>query len=188
MSVRTTAAETRSLPEHKVRRAARGSVGQARVPSFATPPPLPAPRPSSPATPPHSAQVPHWVSEALLAHRFYTREKAKVPFFVVPDAGQSLSPLVDGSSRLEALRILRMRQVARYVAQNLAAPISPPPAPPAPRADGGGAAEVPWEEHIEILCNDRLLHPDVDLYSARLLVWKNGAEDMVLVYRRRVPQ
>lgn len=124
--------------------------------------------------------MPHWVSETLLAHRFYTREKAKVPFFVVPDASRSLSALVDGSSRLEALRILRMRQVIRYVAQNLATPIVLP-------EGGAGSAEVAWEEHIEILCNDKVLHPDVDLYSARLLVWRNTSEDMVLVYRRRSP-
>lgn len=120
--------------------------------------------------------MPNWVSDALLAHRFYSREKQKVPFYVVPDAAKSLSGLVDGSTRLEALRILRMRQVIRYVAQNLVTPISPEGAKP--------ASEVRWEEHIEILCNERVLPASMDLFSARTLVWRNSAEDMVLVYRR----
>jgi hypothetical protein len=53
--------------------------------------------------------------------------------------------------------------------------------------DGSGAdgGEIAWEDHIEILCNDRVLHPDVDLYSARLLVWRNPSADMELFYRRK---
>jgi hypothetical protein len=128
------------------------------------------------------------VSEALLAQRFYTREKAKVPFYVLPDtsaaaagAGAPLSALVDGSSRLEALRILRIRQVIRYVAQNLATPL----VVEAARGADGKAEPVNWEEHIEILCNERVLHPSVDLYSARLLVWRNPSDDLQLLYRRK---
>jgi len=123
-------------------------------------------------------KVPHWVSEALFANRYFTREKAKVPFFVMPDSSRSLPTLIDGSSRLEALRILRVRQVVRYVAQNLSTPLV---------IDGvdARASDVAWEEHIEVTCNDKVLHPDTDLYSARLLVWRNASEDMVLVYRRK---
>jgi len=124
----------------------------------------------------HDHKIPNWVSDALLAHRIYPREKQKVPFYVVPDSSKSLSGLVDGSTRLEALRILRMRQVIRYVAQNLVTPITPEGDKP--------AADVRWEDHIEILCNDRVLPPMMDLYTARMLVWRNSGEDMVLVYRR----
>jgi len=85
-------------------------------------------------------KVPHWVAEALLAHRYYTREKAKVPFFVVPGPEGSLSALVDGSNRLEALRILKMKQVVRYVGQKLSLPLAV-----AGHASGEAPSDFAWE-------------------------------------------
>jgi len=99
-----------------------------------------------------------------------------VPFYVRQDPARSLSALQDGSSRLEALRILRMRQVVKYVAQQLSTPLP---------ADEVGPDPV-WEDHIEILCNGRVLPAEMDLYSARLLAWRNPSDDMELVYRRRL--
>mmetsp|Transcript_13393 Transcript_13393/g.45396 ORF Transcript_13393/g.45396 Transcript_13393/m.45396 type:complete len:792 (-) Transcript_13393:317-2692(-) len=122
-------------------------------------------------------KVPHWVSDALLNNRFVTREKAKVAFYVKPAADKSLPALADGSSRLEAMRILRVQQVAKYVAENLPTKLEPPPG-----AEGSPAGG--WETVIEIVCNDRVLPPLMDLYTARALVWRNSAEDMVLYYRK----
>ena len=39
------------------------------------------------------------------------------------------------------------------------------------------------QEQIELLCNDKVLPSAMTLASARAFVWKNGAEEMHLLYR-----
>lgn len=164
--VRTTPAMSEKIPDHQVgvdqRRLAERS---GRTTLTARPPPLP-------------PQVPHWVHEALINHRFFTREKAKVAFYVKPAPRGGMSGLMDGSSRLEAMRILRIKQVIKYVAENLVTKI------PVNGSDSGVDGDVAWDQYIEIVCNDRVLPGSMDLYSARMLVWRNPSEDMVFLYRR----
>ena len=61
-----------------------------------------------------------------------------------------------------------MHKVAAYVANRL------------PNVDDPAALE----QRLELLCNDKLLPMGMSLASVRAFVWKNGAEDVLVHYRR----
>ena len=36
---------------------------------------------------------------------------------------------------------------------------------------------------LQLLCNDKVLSPEMSLASVRAFIWKNGADDMLIHYR-----
>jgi WD repeat-containing protein 48 len=53
-------------------------------------------------------------------------------------------------------------------------------------AAGGGATEDSGslaEDRVELLCNDRVLDPNLDLRTVKKFIWNSPSEDLVLNYK-----
>jgi len=112
--------------------------------------------------------VPSWVSLTVLNNQWTPKEALKLSFFLAPHPTDDLPHLAAGSNKLSAPKVLRMHKVASYVANRL------------PNVDDPAALE----ERLELLCNNKLLPMGMSLASVRAFVWKNGAEDVLVHYRR----
>ncbi|CAK7198428.1 hypothetical protein SEUCBS139899_001089 [Sporothrix eucalyptigena] len=84
--------------------------------------------------------APMWLGEAILANAPAVKESTKISFLLLPYRDE-LPPLAapDGSNRLNANRMLRVKKILAYVAEKL----EPPAPPPAPAVPAAGAPTVP---------------------------------------------
>ncbi|CAK7210380.1 hypothetical protein SCUCBS95973_000760 [Sporothrix curviconia] len=84
--------------------------------------------------------APMWLGEAILANSPAVKESTKISFLLLPYRDE-LPTLAapDGSNRLNANRMLRVKKILAYVAEKL----EPPPPPPAPMAIPAAAAALP---------------------------------------------
>ncbi|CAK7216868.1 hypothetical protein SBRCBS47491_002976 [Sporothrix bragantina] len=85
--------------------------------------------------------APMWLGEAILANSPAVKESTKISFLLLPYRDE-LPPLAapDGSNRLNANRMLRVKKILAYVAEKLE---SPPPAPAPVVVPAAGAPTVP---------------------------------------------
>ena len=108
------------------------------------------------------ALTPPWSSQAVLHGHFTPREPLKLPFYLLPHPQSSLPSLPPGASKLSAAKVLKVARVVQYVEGRLTA----------------GECAGP----LLLLCNDKVLSPEMTLCAAQVHLWKNGAEEMVITY------
>lgn len=146
--------------------------------------------------------APRWLAEALLVNTVAAKESYKVSFVLLPyrdegAAGPMLPNVAtpDGSSRLNANRMLRVKKILAYVAEKIEGGEE--------GKDVGGketdereetavetemvAAAVSGtalrpEEYLELYCNEQRLPDSMNLATVRAHIWKNSS-DIVLYYR-----
>lgn len=116
-------------------------------------------------------KAPMWLGDLLLQNQIPFKEPIKISFVLHPLDGLP-AVATDGSSRLNANRMLRVKKILGYVAER----IEPPPGP-----DEEGAQMEP-EEYLELYCNEQLLEPTLTLATLRTHIWKGG-NDIVLYYK-----
>ncbi|OAA79837.1 WD repeat protein [Akanthomyces lecanii RCEF 1005] len=116
-------------------------------------------------------KAPMWLGDLLLQNQVPFKEPIKISFVLHPLDGLP-AVATDGSSRLNANRMLRVKKILGYVAER----IEPPPGP-----DEEGAQMEP-EEYLELYCNEQLLEPTLTLATLRTHIWKGG-NDIVLYYK-----
>ena len=119
--------------------------------------------------------LPAWVKDAVLKDEMYLRDQVKVSFALTPAPESELPPLTQVN--LTAIRILRIRKVSNFVCSSLR------------DLNKEIAEQYPpcsdlKEEEVEILCEDRILPPQMSLATAKQFVWKNPGE-LKLMYRRK---
>ncbi|OKL56220.1 hypothetical protein UA08_08474 [Talaromyces atroroseus] len=117
--------------------------------------------------------VPHWLGELLLKNQAPAKEVVKVAFILKPYDDQ-LPPVtkLEGSSRLNANRMLRAKKILTYVAER----IDPPnPADPDPNP-------MQPEEYLELYCQNTLVPINMTLATIKTHIWRTGG-DMILFYK-----
>ncbi|KAM3452069.1 hypothetical protein MY3296_004806 [Beauveria thailandica] len=118
-------------------------------------------------------KAPMWLGDLLLQNQVPFKEPVKISFVLHPLDGLP-AIATDGSSRLNANRMLRVKKILGYVAER----IEPPPGPDDDSAD----AQMDPAEYLELYCNEQLLEPTLTLATLRTHIWKGG-NDIVLYYK-----
>lgn len=114
-------------------------------------------------------KAPMWLGDLLLQNQVPFKEPIKISFVLHPLDGLP-AVATDGSSRLNANRMLRVKKILAYVAER----IEPPPGP--------DDEQMSPEEYLELYCNEQLLDPTISLATLRTHIWKGG-NDIVLYYK-----
>ncbi|TQW00147.1 WD repeat protein [Cordyceps javanica] len=117
-------------------------------------------------------KAPMWLGDLLLQNQVPFKEPIKISFVLHPLDGLP-AVATDGSSRLNANRMLRVKKILGYVAER----IEPPPGP-----DDEADAQMDPEEYLELYCNEQLLEATLTLATLRTHIWKGG-NDIVLFYK-----
>ncbi len=120
-------------------------------------------------------KAPMWLGDLLLQNQIPFKEPVKISFVLHPLDGLP-AVATDGSSRLNANRMLRVKKILGYVAER----IEPPPGPDDEDADAD--AQMDPEQYLELYCNEQLLEPTLTLATLRTHIWKGG-NDIVLYYK-----
>ncbi|POR35714.1 WD repeat protein [Tolypocladium paradoxum] len=116
-------------------------------------------------------KAPMWLGDLLLQNQVPLKEPVKISFVLNPlDDLPPISP-ADGTNRLNANRMLRVKKILAYVSERIEE---------LPEEDGPD--EMMPEEYLELYCNDQLLDPTMSLATIRTHVWKGG-NDVVLYYK-----
>ncbi|XP_016099984.1 WD repeat-containing protein 48 [Sinocyclocheilus grahami] len=133
--------------------------------------------------------VPQWVIDITVD---YLTEKNmpkfnKIPFYLQPHSSSGAKTLK--KDRLSASDMLQVRKVMEHVYEKIINLDSE-------SQTGGSAAEKPSEqkeeeemavlaeEKIELLCQDQVLDPNMDLRTVKHFIWKSGG-DLTLHYRQK---
>ncbi|KAF4587625.1 WD repeat protein [Ophiocordyceps camponoti-floridani] len=116
-------------------------------------------------------KAPMWLGEVLLRNMIPQKDPVKVSFVLHPM--DDLPPILpsDGTNRLNANRMLRVKKILAYVAEKIEEQVE------SEEADG-----LMPEEYLELYCNDQLLSPTMSLTTIRAHVWKGG-NDIVMYYK-----
>ncbi|XP_059483067.1 WD repeat-containing protein 48 [Neocloeon triangulifer] len=126
--------------------------------------------------------VPQWVVDKNLP------KFIKIPFFLQPHPSSGIKSVK--KERLIANDFIQIRKVAEHVLEKvLNADV---PAQNGPNGSSGSGADLgaachsdpstPPEARVELLCNDQLLDPNMDLRTVKYYIWKSSS-DLVLHYR-----
>ncbi|XP_050717705.1 WD repeat-containing protein 48-like isoform X2 [Eriocheir sinensis] len=122
--------------------------------------------------------VPLWVLD-IVVEKTSPKPKNKVYFFLLPHASSGIKR--EKKDRLSANDFIQIRKVQEHVYEKVL---------------GGGSdagstnnnndnAETTSlaEEHVQLICNDKVLDPSMDLRTVQHFIWGNTSQDIVLFYR-----
>lgn len=115
--------------------------------------------------------APRWLGDLLLRNRIMAKEPVKVSFVLLPWKDTAQNVVIDGTSRLNANRMLRVKKIISYVAErieSLPGNLSPEKMKP--------------EDYLELYCYDKKLPMNMTLATLRAHIWKGGA-DLILTYK-----
>jgi len=116
--------------------------------------------------------LPNWAIDCLVYKKLNAPDTPKVSFYLNPftPCDDELPQLPNSNNRLSAVRILIVRKVIGYVISklNLQLPVLP---------------ETPIECYIEIVCNDKVLDPDMSLATIKQFLWRSN-DELILLYRK----
>ncbi|PNY25618.1 WD repeat protein [Tolypocladium capitatum] len=116
-------------------------------------------------------KAPMWLGELLLQNRIPLKEPVKTSFVLNPmDDLPPISP-ADGTNRLNANRMLRVKKILAYVSERIEE-----------LSEEDNPDDMAPEEYLELYCNDQLLDTTMSLATIRTHVWKGG-NDVVLYYK-----
>ncbi|RCI12620.1 hypothetical protein L249_0317 [Ophiocordyceps polyrhachis-furcata BCC 54312] len=116
-------------------------------------------------------KAPMWLGEVLLRNVIPQKDPVKVSFVLHPMG--DLPPILpsDGTNRLNANRMLRVKKILAYVAEKMDEQME------SQEPDG-----LMPEDYLELYCNDQLLSPTMSLTTIRAHVWKGG-NDIIMYYK-----
>ncbi|XP_023217723.1 WD repeat-containing protein 48 [Centruroides vittatus] len=133
--------------------------------------------------------VPSWVTDVVVAKNMPRFNK--IPFYLLPHSSSGVKPL--RKERLSASDMLQVRKVIEHVYEKIMGAGSDTGSQTASQSGGSGNQEKQEperddertsiaEEKVELLCQDQILDPNMDLRTVRHFIWKSGG-DLVLNYR-----
>ncbi|KAM4066909.1 WD repeat protein [Hirsutella rhossiliensis] len=115
-------------------------------------------------------KAPMWLGDVLLRNYISHKEPIKVSFILHPMSNLPPISPADGTNRLNANRMLRVKKILAYVAERLDELLEDQP-------DG-----LKPEDYLELYCNDQLLGHTMSLATIRAHIWKGGS-DVVMYYK-----
>ncbi|KAL0275371.1 UNVERIFIED_CONTAM: hypothetical protein PYX00_003232 [Menopon gallinae] len=130
--------------------------------------------------------VPPWVVDIVVDKN--SPKFIKIPFYLLPHSSHVLNK-GQKKDRLVANDFIQVRKVAEHVYEKVlnagaesvtaAGPSSPgAERPEVERQETGSLAE----EKVELICNDKVLEPSMDLRTVKHYIWKSST-DLMLYYR-----
>lgn len=133
---------------------------------------------------------PLWVTDVVINKN--QPKYIKIPFFLLPHPSSGIKPL--RKDKLSASDMLQIRKVIEHVYEKMMSPSDSgsqnPSAPPSTATQSNSDPDKnrlmdedsSAEEKVELLCQDLILDPNMDLRTVRHFIWKSGT-DLVLHYR-----
>ncbi|XP_055929007.1 WD repeat-containing protein 48-like isoform X1 [Argiope bruennichi] len=133
--------------------------------------------------------VPSWVTDVVVSKNMPRFNK--IPFCLLPVQSSGAKPL--RKERLSASDMLQVRKVIEHVYEKIMGAGSDAGSQTASQSGGSGGQEKGEsekdeertsiaEEKVELLCQDQVLDPNMDLRTVRHFIWKSS-NDLVLHYR-----
>ncbi|GIY83904.1 hypothetical protein CDAR_224162 [Caerostris darwini] len=133
--------------------------------------------------------VPAWVTDVVVSKNMPRFNK--IPFCLLPVQASGAKPL--RKERLSASDMLQIRKVVEHVYEKIMGAGSDAGSQTASQSGGSGGQEKCEsekdeertsiaEEKVELLCQDQVLDPNMDLRTVRHFIWKSS-NDLVLHYR-----
>ena len=142
---------------------------------------------------------PEWLIDVIINHNL--PKFIKIPFYLLPHPSSGIKPL--RKDKLSASDMLQVRKVIEHVYEKMMIGSavseagsttgqdnsnshadhrskSSGPTSPASMSDGDDRASA--EERVELLCQDQVLDPNMDLRTVKHFIWKSGGE-LILHYR-----
>ena len=136
--------------------------------------------------------VPNWVVDIVVEKKL--PKFIKVTFYVLPH--KDLGYKSFKRERLIANDFLQIRKVIEHVydkvilANQAEGSGSQANSPTGERSEGRNSETGDKtdsgsiaEDRVELLCNDRVLDPNLDLRTVKHFIWKNNSSDLVLNYK-----
>uniref|UniRef100_A0A0L8G0N1 Uncharacterized protein n=1 Tax=Octopus bimaculoides TaxID=37653 RepID=A0A0L8G0N1_OCTBM len=124
--------------------------------------------------------IPPWVVDVAVNRA--SPKFNKIPFFLQPHASMGIK--LPKKDRLSASDVIQVRKVIEHVYEKVLG--SQTANSNHEKSDGEKDSEDVTsiaEEKVEILCNDQILDPNMDLRTVKHFIWKQGG-DLILQYRR----
>ncbi|XP_014292808.1 WD repeat-containing protein 48 [Halyomorpha halys] len=124
--------------------------------------------------------VPSWVADKVVEKNL--PKFNKIPFYLVPYASSNVKSIK--RERLSANDFIQMHKVAEHVYEKMLGSETGSMAgagSPADRYEDNDSTSLA-EDKVELLCNDQVLDPNMDLRTVRHFIWKSSA-DLTLHYR-----
>ncbi|KAL1123372.1 hypothetical protein AAG570_002457 [Ranatra chinensis] len=124
--------------------------------------------------------VPSWVVDIVVEKNL--PKFNKIPFYLVPYSSPAVKSIK--RERLSANDFIQMHKVAEHVYEKMLGSETGSVAgagSPADRYDDPDSSSLA-EDKVELLCNDQVLDPNMDLRTVRHFIWKSSA-DLTLHYR-----
>ena len=115
--------------------------------------------------------APEWLIDVVVHHNL--PKFIKIPFYLLPHPSSGIKPL--RKDKLSASDMLQIRKVMEHVYQKMMLGTGDGGEQ---HADGGESAD----EKVELLCQEQMLDPAMDLRTVKHFVWKSGGE-LVIHYR-----
>ncbi|KAH6935123.1 hypothetical protein HPB50_003451 [Hyalomma asiaticum] len=131
--------------------------------------------------------IPSWVHDVVVSKN--VPRFPKIPFSLLPHITSGVKPL--RRERLSASDMIQVRKVIEHVYEKIMGAGSDTSSQTQDRSgDSNGTTGAATdderasiaEEKVELLCQDQVLDPSMDLRTVRHFIWKSGA-DLVLHYR-----
>uniref|UniRef100_UPI00358E0F08 WD repeat-containing protein 48 isoform X3 n=1 Tax=Myxine glutinosa TaxID=7769 RepID=UPI00358E0F08 len=130
--------------------------------------------------------VPQWVVDVAVDKNM--PKFNKIPFYLQPHSNSCTKTLK--KDRLSASDMLQVRKVMEHVYEKIINAENDSQTPNSPNNDKTREMEkeddiaMLAEEKIELLCQDQVLDPNMDLRTVKHFIWKSGG-DLTLHYRQK---
>lgn len=123
--------------------------------------------------------APEWLIDVVVHHNL--PKFIKLPFYLLPHPSSGIKPL--RKDKLSASDMLQVRKVMEHVHQKM---LLGSDASDQRQNTSGDSKSVSKsesaEEKVELLCQDQILDPNMDLRTVKHFIWKSGGE-LVIHYR-----
>ncbi|CAM9547553.1 WD repeat-containing protein 48 [Petromyzon marinus] len=132
--------------------------------------------------------VPQWVVDVAVDKNM--PKFNKIPFYLQPHSNSGAKTLK--KDRLSASDMLQVRKVMEHVYEKIINAETESQTPNSPNNDKTREMDKEEdiaalaEEKIELLCQDQVLDPNMDLRTVKHFIWKSGG-DLTLHYRQKFP-
>ncbi|KAK4303377.1 hypothetical protein Pmani_024605 [Petrolisthes manimaculis] len=130
--------------------------------------------------------VPQWVLD-IVVDKTSPKPKNKVYFFLLPHASSGIKR--EKKDRLSANDFIQIRKVQEHVYEKVLGGGSDAGSTTTTNnnndrgSDDKADTTSIAEERVQLLCNDKVLDPNMDLRTVQHFIWGNTSQDLVLFYR-----
>ncbi|XP_063596748.1 WD repeat-containing protein 48-like [Penaeus indicus] len=127
--------------------------------------------------------VPPWVLD-IVVDKTTPKPKNKVYFFLLPHASSGIKR--EKKDRLSANDFIQIRKVQEHVYEKVLGGGSDAGSTTNNNdrsSDDKAETASIAEDRVQLLCNDKVLDPNMDLRTVQHFIWGNTSQDLVLFYR-----